>query len=144
MLSVTYLRRALHALVLIMWAPMPVWAAATLAQASAGLSDFGEIRWSILALAFGLSTLSGATALVWRLDQELRRSPDGKLPRPWLFAASNLMGSWTAGALAWITSQSQSAGVWPTLGLVILLSFGGARAIEAMAEKYLNKPESPL
>lgn len=139
MLSVTYLRRALRALVLIMWAPMPVWAATLMAE-SGGLSEFANVSWSVLALAFGLSTLSGATALVWRLDQELRKSPDGKLPRPWLFAASNLLGSWTAGALAWITSQSQSAGVWGTLGVVILLSFGGARAIEALAERYLNKP----
>lgn len=139
MLSVTYVRRALRGLLLIMWAPMPVWAASMLADGGGGLTEFENIRWSVLALAFGLSTLSGATALVWRLDQELRKSPDGKLPRPWLFSASNIMGSWLAGIFAWISSQSQNAGVWPTLVLVILLSFIGARAIETIAEKYLNK-----
>ena len=101
MLPVTYIRRVLRALVLIMWAPMPVWAATVIADSgAAGLSEFEEIRWGVLALAFGLSTLSGATALVWRLDRELRAAPDGKLPRLWLFVASNLMGSWLAGAFA--------------------------------------------
>ena len=141
MLSVTYVRRALRALVLLMWAPMPVWAA-TLAMQDGGLSEFQNVSWGVLALAFGLSTLSGATALVWRLDKELRAAPDGKLPRLWLFVASNIMGSWLAGAFAWIGAMAIDRDVWATLSVVILLSFGGARAIEALSEKYINKPES--
>lgn len=139
MISVSYIRRALRILLALMWLPMPVWAA-TLAT---GTHPFDAIDLPVLALAFGLSTLSGATALVWRLDRELRSAPDGKLPRPWLFATSNLLGSWTAGALAWIGSQSQHSGVWATLGVVILLSFGGARAIEVIAERYINKEPAP-
>ena len=138
MISIAYLRRALRILVLIMWLPMPVWAA-TVAIAH----PFDGIDFPVLALAFGLSTLSGATALVWRLDQELRKSPDGKLPRPWLFAASNILGSWTAGVLAWVGAQSQDSGVWLTLALVIAISFGGARAIEVLAERYINKMTPP-
>jgi hypothetical protein len=135
MISVAYIRRALRILIAMMWLPMPLWAA-TLATSS---HPFESVDLPVLALAFGLSTLSGATALVWRLDRELRHAPDGQLPRPWLFAASNILGSWTAGALAWIGSQSQAAGVWATLGVVIVLSFGGARVIEVLAEKYINK-----
>jgi len=135
MISIAYLRRALRILAVLMWIPMPAWAV-TLAVSA---HPFQAIDLPVLALAFGLSTLSGATALIWRLDRELRDSPDGKLPRPWLFAASNLLGSWLAGSLAWIASQSQSVGVWATLATVIILSFGGARVIEVLAEKYINR-----
>jgi hypothetical protein len=139
MISVSYIRRALRILLALMWLPMPVWAATLATDAH----PFETIDLPVLALAFGLSTLSGATALVWRLDKELRNAPDGVLPRPWLFAASNILGSWTAGALAWIGSQSQASGVWATLGVVIVLSFGGARVIEVLAEKYINKEPAP-
>lgn len=130
----TYISRCLRTLIAIIWLPVPAWAASVIA-----VNPLTEIDWSLLALAFGLSTLSGATALVWRLDSELRKSADGLLPRPWLFAASNLMGSWTAGSLAWITSQGQASSVWATLAAVIVLSFGGARLIELLAERYINK-----
>lgn len=136
MLTVYFLRRALWALVAMMWMPTVAWAATLTSQ-----EVFSAIDWPVLALAFGLSTLSGATALVWRIDRELRNAPDGKLPRPLLFAASNLLGSWLAGALAWIMAQSQASGVWATLVIVILLSFSGARAIEVLAEKYINRAE---
>jgi hypothetical protein len=139
MITVAYLRRALRILVCLMWLPMPVWAATV----AVGAHPFDSVDLPVLALAFGLSTLSGATALVWRLDRELRTSPDGHLPRPWLFAASNILGSWTAGAFAWITSQSQDGGVWLTLGVVIVASFAGARLIEVVAERYINKGVQP-
>ena len=134
MISVTYISLALRTLTIIMWLPMPVWAATVATE-----HPFERVDLGVLALAFGLSTLSGATALVWRLDAALRAAPDGKLPRPLLFASANLLGSWTAGSLAWIASQSQDSGVWLTLAAVILLSFGGARAIELLTEKYINK-----
>lgn len=134
MITTNYIRFALRLLVCLMWLPMPVWAASIVNG-----STLASIDLAVLALAFGLSTLSGATALVWRLDKELRDSPDGRLPRPWLFSASNLLGSWTAGAFAWLSAQGQGAGVWTTLGLVIVLSFGGARVIEVIAEKYINR-----
>lgn len=137
-LSVNYLRRALWAPIVLMWIPMAAWAA-TVSEAPV----FEGVDWSVLALAFGISTLSGATALVWRIDRELRTAPDGKLPRPWLFVLSNALGSWTAGALAWLISQSQGVSVYPTMVVVILLSFGGASAIEKLAEKYINR-EGPL
>jgi uncharacterized membrane protein YfcA len=138
MISAEYLSRALRILVVLMWLPMPVWAAAI-----ATAHPFDQIDFSVLALAFGLSTLSGATALVWRLDQELRNAPDGKLPRPWLFAASNIFGSWTAGTLAWVAAQGQDAGVWLTLASVIAVSFGGARVLEKVSEKYAEKLSPP-
>jgi hypothetical protein len=138
MISVAYLRRALRILVVMMWLPMPVWAAAI-----ATAHPFEAIDFPVLALAFGLSTLSGATALVWRLDQELRKSPDGTLPRPFLFAASNLLGSWTAGTFVWVVLQGSDQGVWTTLAAVIALSFGGARALEKVSEKYSEKLSPP-
>lgn len=135
MISAAYMSIALRLLVVMMWLPMPVWAASVVVSGH----PFDAIDFPVLALAFGLSTLSGATALVWRIDQELRRSPDGKLPRPWLFASSNILGSWTAGTLAWIAAQGQGLGVWVTLAMVIAISFGGARALETLSEKYINK-----
>lgn len=134
MISTAYVVQMLRTLTLMMWLPMPVWASTLVTG-----HPFERVDLAVLALAFGLSTLSGATALVWRLDASLRASPDGKLPRPLLFASANLLGSWTAGSLAWIGAQSQDGGVWTTLATVILLSFGGARAIEILTEKYINK-----
>lgn len=139
MISALYLRRALRLLVVMIWLPVPVWAASVVS----GGHTFEQIDFAVLSLAFGLSTLSGATALVWRIDQELRKAPDGKLPRPWLFAASNILGSWTAGTLAWVASQGQDAGVWITLAAVIAVSFGGARALEKLSEKYTEKLSPP-
>jgi heme O synthase-like polyprenyltransferase len=133
-----YLVLALRILLVIMWLPMPVWAAAVAVD-----HPFKRIDFPVLALAFGLSTLSGATALVWRLDQELRRAVDGKMPRPFLFAASNLLGSWTAGTLAWVGSQGLEQSIWVTLAFVIAVSFGGARFLEKVSEKYADKVMPP-
>ncbi len=91
----------------------------------------------VLVLAF-MATLSGSAALLYRLRQELRDSGDGVISRPWLFVSTNMLGSWVAAVLAVALAQSQAAGVWTEIGMVISASFGGARVIEAVAERYFG------
>ena len=97
-----------------------------------------------LAIVFVLSTLSGATALIQRIDRELRESVDKKLPRPTLFAAAHMLGSWMAGALAFLIAEGQDVNDWLELGIIIVASFAGAKFIESISEKYLAqwRPDS--
>uniref|UniRef100_UPI0025F63590 hypothetical protein n=1 Tax=uncultured Xylophilus sp. TaxID=296832 RepID=UPI0025F63590 len=61
------------------------------------------------------------------------------LPRPLLFCAAHMLGSWLAGTLAFITAQQQVMDVWLGLGLVIVASFIGAKFVEGAAERYLAR-----
>ena len=85
-----------------------------------------------------MATLSGAAALLYRLRQELRDAGDGVISRPWLFVCTNMLSAWVASVLAVALAQSQNAGVWTEIGMVISASFGGARVIEAVAERYFG------
>lgn len=124
----------LRTLLVFMWTP------AVLATSMLVLDGAITIPLAMLVLAMLVASLSGTTALVLRIDSELRKSPDAKLPRPWLFASAHMLGSWLAGTLAFILSQQWKSDVWVTLGLVLVASFMGAKFIEAIAEKYLTKP----
>lgn len=137
MLQVAYMRKILRALVFIMWAPMPA-IAATLILDESSIDTFSRGSWALVALAFGLSTFSSATALLLRIDRELGNSPDGRLPRPLLFVSSNLMGSWLAGIFAWLGSIGMGHDVVATVSFVIVASFSGAIVIEKAVEKYVG------
>lgn len=130
-----YLRTILRLLLVGLWTP-------TLAVAAVAVtlqSTLSDVSGLAVVIVVALSTLSGATALVTRIDRELRDRPDATLPRPWLFASAHMLGSWLAGALAFIIAEGQQFNDWLELGFVIAASFTGAKFIEAIAEKYLAK-----
>ena len=97
----------------------------------------------LLIVVIALSTLAGATALVIRIDRELRDKPGVVFERPTLFAVAHMLGSWLAGTLAFILAESQNMNDWGELGFIITASFMGAKFIELVAEKYLIKTLPP-
>ena len=130
----------MRAMLVLLWVPTSAWAAQiTLHQTLDGLTA------ASLAIVFALSSLSGATALVLRIEKELRASTDGKLPRPWLFASAHMLGSWLASVLALFVGEAQDMNDWLVLGMIVCAGFGGAKFIEMVAEKYLSKilPPTP-
>ncbi len=114
------------------WPSALVWASnVTLTQTLSSLS------FTVCALVAVLSTLSGLTALAMRIDAELRTSASRVLPRPWLFASAHMLGSWLAGILMFAVGEANNINDWVEIILIILGSFGGAKTIEYMTERYL-------
>lgn len=127
-----YVRTALWALLFLLWTPTVAFAATVTLQ-----QTFDGVTASVVAIVAALSSLSGATALVVRIDKELRSVPGATLPRPVLFASAHMLGSWLAGALAFIFGESQDMNDWLELALIVLMSFGGAKVIELAIERWL-------
>ncbi|WP_395055178.1 hypothetical protein [Polaromonas sp.] len=130
-----YLRIVLRVMLLALWAPSLAIAASVITLNQ----TLGEVTFLVVGVVGVLSTLAGATALILRIDKELRDQPAAALPRPYLFASAHMLGSWLAGALAFITAEAQDMNDWSELGLIVVASFSGARFIEVLAEKYLIK-----
>lgn len=141
-MTVRYLLSIFRLLLLVLWTP-------TLAMAAMAVTlqkTLSDVPGLVLLIVAGLSTLSGATALVMRIDRELRDKPGTTLLNPALFVSAHMLGSWLAGALAFIIAEGQNFNDWAELGFVITASFTGAKFIETIAEKYLARalpPESP-
>jgi len=131
-LNITYVRYCLHGMLALLWAP------SVLAASVLVIDGTVSVPVALVAIAADGISLSGATALVQRIDRELRENEGRPLPRPWLFCAAHMLGSWLAGTLAFIASQHPALDVWFKLGMVIVASFAGAKFIEAMTEKYLG------
>lgn len=130
-----YLTRIIRALVLLMWAPAAAFAA-TLAATGADASPL-NVPAALIVATLLLSTLAGATTLAQRLVSELREHPDKPLVKPWLYCLAHMLGSWCAGTFFFLMAMSQQAGVWTLLGMVLIASFVGAKALELAAERYL-------
>lgn len=130
-----YLRLVLRAMLVFLWVPAIACAATITLQ-----TTLDEITWPVAMLVAFLSTLSGATALVVRIDRELRAqaSPE-PLRWPWLFTGAHMMGSWLAGASAFIVAEGQNLNDWLELGMIVAFSFVGAKAIEKLAESFLGR-----
>lgn len=129
-----YLLVVLRCLVVALWLPTLAFAGqVTLDKTLEGLT------LASFAIVFVLSSLSGATALIHRIDRELRNFEGKPLPRPTLFAAAHMSGSWTAGTLAFLLSEAADIPDWHELGVIIVASFAGAKFIEAVGEKYLSR-----
>jgi hypothetical protein len=120
-------------IMLIMLWPISVIAAAAIPTDPFGISGLQVLVMSII------STLSGLTALTIRIDSELKQNQMEKLPRPRLFITSHMLGSWLAGVLAFSLSQQGGVGVWGEIIAITVASFSGARFVESMSEKYLDK-----
>lgn len=135
MIGRSYLIRLQHAVLLFMWAPTLGFAAVALERGG----EVASISWALAGVAMLLSTLSGITALLWRVERELREAPDKPLLRPWLFASSHMACSWLAGSLAFALSEAQNLNEWWELAAVIAASFAGATFVQAAAERILSK-----
>ena len=135
MIGRSYLIRLQHAVLLFMWLPTLGFAAVALERGG----EVASISWALAGVAMLLSTLSGITALLWRVERELREAPDKPLLRPWLFASSHMACSWLAGSLAFSLSEAQNLNEWWELAAVIAASFAGATFVQAAAERILSK-----
>lgn len=138
MMRRNYLISALHALVLFIWPPGVVMAASVMRE---GVAD---VSLALAGVALMLSTLSGITALLWRLERELRAQPSHSLPRPWLLVGSHMACSWLAGALAFALCEAQSLNEWLEVAAVIAASFSGATFVQSAAERLLGKLLPPV
>jgi hypothetical protein len=106
-------------------------ASLTFGDAMRAITGASIVGWLLL------STLSGITALFYRLDRELRRTGQ-RLPNPGVFVAAHLSGSLTMGALAYLSGEGLGAPGLATAVTIILFSFAGAAALERLVEKRLR------
>ena len=138
-LTAPHLRRLIWWAILLLWAPFAALpaVAAMAPHVAAAIEDPLNIPPVLMGLAMVISSLAGATALLMRIDRELSAAPDKPLPRPWIMSLSHMFGAWLAGTFAFIVARQYAFDVWPTLGLVLGLSFGNAKALEAALEKWL-------
>lgn len=121
----------LKILLFTLWPPA-AYAAVTIMSSLEGLT------WAIVGILFFISSLAGLTALVYRLDREVRRT--GKpLVAPILFAAVNMLGAWTAATFAFFLAEGLGLSDWVELGLILIFSFGGAQVLEKTVDRYLDK-----
>lgn len=118
---------------LVIW-PSAVWAASITLGAT-----IDQLTPGVFMIVFALSTLAGVTALVMRIDRELRATPGQPLPRPYLFIACHMLPSWLAGLLAFFICESQNIGDWTELIVIVLSAFTGSKFIEAAVEQYLKR-----
>lgn len=144
-MNLTYLRVCLRAMLWLLWTPalaVSIFLGLSPSIAVAGavivitIDGGTSIPLSLIIINTFLASLSGGTALVLRIDKELGREPGKRLVRPWLFCAAHMLGSWLAGALAFLMCQGTAWDVWYRLGFVIIASFLGAKFIELVAEKF--------
>ena len=111
----------------------------TAAVASGSIDPFVGITAIHVLVMLIISTLSGLTALTIRLDTELKKFKNRKLPRPRLFVSSHMLGSWLAGVLAVSIAQQNNFGIWAQITIVIAASFTGAKFVEKVSEIYIGK-----
>jgi hypothetical protein len=142
-LTARHLRAAVWVLLLTLWAPVALAVGALATPAAPVVAVALEVSPLLLLISAALSTLSGATALLLRIDRELTAAPDRPLPRPWLFCSAHMLGSWLAGVMAFIGSQRADLSGWEVLFAVLVASFVGARAIEMVAERWLARFSPP-
>ncbi|MES2909844.1 MAG: hypothetical protein V4718_00560 [Pseudomonadota bacterium] len=100
-------------------------------------SEFVNVTLLVVLVNLGFSTLAGATTLAIRINGQLLKNPEKPLPKPWLFCAAHMLGSWCAGSFFFMLGQHQHVGFWMCLGWVLLASFAGAKVLELAVERYL-------
>ena len=136
-LSADHLRRLIWCGIVLVWAPFFAVPAIAAVVPNNDIIEQLNIPPVLMVLALIISTLAGVTALLMRIDRELSAAPNAPLPHPWIMSASHMTGAWLAGSLAFILSREYSFQVWNTLGFVLGASFGNAKFIESMLERYL-------
>lgn len=120
------------------WTP----ALATAAVVVASGDSMFNVHPAVLVLTGVFSTLSGATTLAIRINKELDSAPGKKLPRPWLYCAAHMLGSWSMGAFVFLMNEHFAVDVWLSFANVLLGSFAGAAGLEQVAHRWL--PSFPV
>lgn len=136
MTTIRYLMLLCKAAILLAWTATAATAAVVVARNPSQV----ELDLLVVVLSSVISTLSGGTALAVRINALLMaQDPEKPRPfvRPWLFAFAHMGGSWTAGVMAFLVARGSEWNVWYLLLGVLLMSFLGARAVEALAERWL-------
>lgn len=131
--TTNYLLGVMRATIFFLWAGTAFAAGASLVEHP----DHYVIDTTVAALAAVISTLSGITALAWRVNKVLMETPDKPIVKPWLFACAHVGGSWMAGIAMWLGARINGWGPDTALLLVLVGSFGGAKLLEVWADKYL-------
>jgi hypothetical protein len=117
-----------------------LWPLTVTAAVGVGVTDqFVGITAIHVLVMLVISTLSGLTALTIRVDSELKKLKNNKLPRPRLFVSSHMLGSWLAGVLSVAIAQQNNFGIWAQISIVIAASFTGAKFVEKVSEIYIGK-----
>lgn len=112
--------------------PMSAWAA-TLAF---GEQIANESILSIL-MTLMLSTLVGITALLHAMKKEYEKQ--GEIKRIWLFMASNLAGSNTAGLFVFFGADSWGIPTGAKAVAIMAAAYGGNWFIERAVQSFANK-----
>lgn len=128
-----YVRAALWATVQLLWCGAAMAAAVTLP----GARELHALDAWLIVYSSIISTLSGGTALAWRINKLLLEYDESgkKFVRPWLFAIAHMSGSWLAGTLAFLYGSGQTWDLQYMLFAVLIMSFGGAAGVEKAFEK---------
>ncbi len=116
---------------LLLWPPSILAATLSFGDSMRAISYGSIVGWALL------STLSGVTALFYRIDRELKVTGN-KLPNPAVFIVAHITGSWTMGLVAFLSGEGLGAPGLLTAVSIILFSFGGAAALEKLAERRLQ------
>lgn len=129
-----YIFTLIKLIIFILW-PLTVSAAVV----AGAIDPFVGITTIHVLVMLIISTLSGLTALTIRMDSELKKFKNAKLPRPRLFVSSHMLGSWLAGVLSVSIAQQNNFGIWAQISIVIAASFSGAKFVEKVSEMYIGK-----
>jgi hypothetical protein len=133
-LTVRYLHILLWAVLSFIWAP----ALAAGVAVSVSMGDRVLAIHPVVLLLTGIfSTLSGATTLAIRINKELDSAPGKRLPRPWLYCAAHMLGSWSMGAFVFLMNEHFMVDVWLSFANVLIGSFAGAAGLESVAKRWL-------
>lgn len=124
-----------HVLWVFLWTPAVVLAAAIAVTGSNDSPLNVPVALAIATLFF--SSLAGVTTLSMRVLTELKAGT-GTLSHAWLYCASHMLGSWSAGAFTFLIAMQQQSSVWVLLAAVLLASFIGAKLLERAADHYLR------
>lgn len=139
---IAYLRAGVWTCLGLLWLPVGV-SLALLALPAAAVEPGVAFELAVslspmvqAGISWLLSSLSGVTALLLRIDAALSAAPDQPLPRPLLFCSAHMSGSWLAGVLAFLLAHGASPGnALQTFAVVIAASFTGAKFVEGAAER---------
>lgn len=119
-----------------------LWPAAVMA----GPLTFGQavqqvtgLEWMLLAV---LTTLAGVTALLIRVSAHINDAPDGVVAAPirnlYLLVSAHMCGSWLAGIVAFFLAAHLVMPGYMVGFFVPIVSFGGARSLEVLYNKYVR------
>lgn len=119
-----------------------LWPAAVMA----GPLTFGQavqqitsLEWMLLAV---LTTLAGVTALLIRVSAHVNDAPDGTVAAPirnlYLLVSAHMCGSWLAGIVSFFMAAHLGMPGYLVGFFVPIMSFGGARTLEILYNKYVR------